>query len=440
MLSYHLAGSSHFVQGVARAGNVQPLLEGILGATSQVPEHLNLDTVTVLEAALMLRLTSYREVGEELGEEWEPEVPEDLPAMRDPTTADILVLSSLKQASDYLNTSRVNKLHKNIVQLALSVVANVSAFAEGLTSEASLRLLALFERCGKAAQLKKGQSGASFAFPLLVESIYNILQYQYSSNVNLAYGLMTRLAHFRELLATVAAERAKSETGLQPAVPNGEGETPVSWWRSLEALLTPIGRMLEVTVPKLEAEVDQRDVSSSEEAKTLVPRCILGLMPVPQAFALRTLRYTESVNLAAEHCLAGCLSAGPAEVLWEVEAPAEAEVERGRDRTARDEKRPRPASRVRARSSGGAPPSPAGARDRSSSRARGQSRPRNQAPARPEVSPTANADADPASALKAQLEAAAAQGVDVTALLREMQSGQAPAKSEPGLEAEPAAE
>ena len=56
----------------------------------------------------------------------------------------------------------------------------------------------------------------------------------------------------------------------------------------MQAHHAPIAGLLEETVPKLEAEVEKNEISNSEEAKELLPRCILGLMPPPHAFQLRS--------------------------------------------------------------------------------------------------------------------------------------------------------
>ncbi|CAL1158307.1 unnamed protein product, partial [Cladocopium goreaui] len=296
------------------AEDIIGLIEGVLLAASQAPEHVCETTLSLIEAAILLNLTSYREVCAELEEDYEGNAPESVPDFEG-SVADLVAMAALTQASEFLNKSKASTVQDSIVQMSFATVANVSAFADGLCMEVSSRLFSLFERCAKAVQLKRNRQGIANHLPLLLEVFDNALQYRYSSNTNLAYGLMTRQAIFRDLVSFVPQ--------VQTADVAQEGDNALElnrqWQEAVEVHLFPIAGLLEATVPILEAEVEKHEISNSDEAKELLPRCILGLMPLPHAFQLRNLRRCAATHVACEHVLAACLSDGPYSPLWDTE-------------------------------------------------------------------------------------------------------------------------
>merc|ERR1719373_376720 len=75
--------------------------------------------------------------------------------------------------------------------------------------------------------------------------------------------------------------------------------------------------LLNEVVPQLEAEVEKQNMTSPDEAKALLPKSLLGLLPVPPAFVMRGMRYSEATHGACERCVIACLAHGPAAALWE---------------------------------------------------------------------------------------------------------------------------
>ncbi|CAL1143892.1 unnamed protein product [Cladocopium goreaui] len=348
---FHLTACPKFVAG-ACAEDIIGLIEGVLLAASQAPEHVCETTLSLIEAAILLNLTSYREVCAELEEDYEGNAPESVPDFEG-SVADLVAMAALTQASEFLNKSKASTVQDSIVQMSFATVANVSAFADGLCMEVSSRLFSLFERCAKAVQLKRNRQGIANHLPLLLEVFDNALQYRYSSNTNLAYGLMTRQAIFRDLVSFVPQ--------VQTADVAQEGDNALElnrqWQEAVEVHLFPIAGLLEATVPILEAEVEKHEISNSDEAKELLPRCILGLMPPPHAFQLRNLRRCAATHVACEHVLAACLSDGPYSPLWDTEEESTPHASQAHRDTKSDSKNRESGRRARStsRSRGGVP-------------------------------------------------------------------------------------
>ncbi|CAE7389667.1 Hid1 [Symbiodinium sp. CCMP2456] len=463
VLVFHLTACPKFVAGACAEGEVISLIEGVLLAANQAPEHVDESGLSLIEAAILLNLTSYREVCVELDEDFDGSLPESIPDFEG-TAADFVALAALAQANENLGKCKASKIHDNIVQMSLFTLANVSTFADGLCMEVTSRLFSLFERCVKSLQLSRERLGFASHLPILLEAFDNALQYRYGGNTNLAYGLMTRQAIFRDLVSLVPQVQCHIDLDK-----DGEKERQ-QWQQRVEMHLHPISMLLDATVPMLEAEVEKHEISNSDEAKELLPRCILGLMPPPHAFQMRHLQRCAATHLTCEHLLAACLGDGPVCPLWEVEEAEEAEEgQRGRSSSQAKPERPAPearkarersnsrtrsASSNRSKGSGGtkaaaSEPSalPEGAvtgtqdatgtvtkspeRDPGDSRLADGATPNGNGQAGVPTVPTAHQESDTPSpkagmeTLASQLQEAVASGVDVAQLLAQLQAAKA---------------
>eukprot|EP00931_Biecheleriopsis_adriatica_P069407 TRINITY_DN43262_c0_g1_i1.p1 TRINITY_DN43262_c0_g1~~TRINITY_DN43262_c0_g1_i1.p1 ORF type:complete len:882 (+),score=230.34 TRINITY_DN43262_c0_g1_i1:104-2749(+) len=457
ILVLNLTACPKFVAGACEEEELFSLIEGVLQAASQTPEFVCELTLSLVEMTILLNLTAYREVCVELDEDFEGDLPDNLPDFEG-SGADLVALAVLTQVSEALGKCKASKYHQNMIEVGLSTLVNLSSFADSLCIEVTSRMFSIFERLAKPSQVKRGRGGASAFLPLMLEAFDNALQYRYANNTNLAYGLMTRQAVFREL-ASAVRQIQHEETALDSA---RDAEGASKWLQDLQVHLGAIAGLLDVTVPMLEAEVEKNEISNSEDAKELLPRCILGLMPPPHAFQMRCLQRCAPLHIACEHVLTSAIGNGPLEPLWEEEDSAASSSD-DRGRLAKDE------------SSGKQQPRKGDARERSSSRPkreRSSSRQKGgsstKAPSKVKAPPVqqpaadarvalsaredtvvANGHSDTAEAatpaetvavtepeapaegaeaaakLQAQLQAAAAAGIDVNVLMQQLAAAQA---------------
>ncbi|CAE7737426.1 Hid1 [Symbiodinium pilosum] len=453
----HLTACPKFVAGACVEGEIISVIEGVLLAANQAPEHVDEHALSLVEAAILLNLTSYREVCVELDEDFDGSLPESMPDFEG-TAADFVALAALAQANENLAKCKVSKVHENIVQMSLFTLANVSTFADGLCIETTSRLFSLFERCVKSLQLSRERLGFASHLPILLEAFDNVLQYRYGSNANLAYGLMTRQAIFRDLVSMVP----QIQCNIDLEKDGNSGKDTQRWQQHVEVHLHPIATLLDATVPMLEAEVEKQEISNSDEAKELLPRCVLGLMPPPHAFQMRHLQRCAATHLACEHVLAACLGDGPVCPLWEVEdgklgpqnnqcfkiAQQYLSAVRPEPRKGRERSNSRTRSASSSRSKGGAkaaasePSKPGGKSPKNSPTAPDASEPGDSAvpngSSQAEASvPEQGNEASPSSpqpagmdALASQLQEAVASGVDVAQLLAQLQAAKVMRRSQ----------
>lgn len=289
--------------------------------------------------------------------------------------------------------------------------------------EVSIRFFALFERCAKVVLAKRSGTGAATWLPRLLEAIVNVLQYQYGTNPNIVYGLMTRRTMLSDLTARIA-ELNNGEDGAKTseATDGDAGKLAPDWSKEVAALLEPIVGLVEGIAPTFEAQVEKNEVSSPEEAKMFLPKSVLGLLPVPHAFAVRSLRHSDLTHRACERCIVDFLANGPL-ALWDVDGKGGQTVHKPEPK--------KPAKKATPPAKG----SRTGARERSSSRQRpaasptargerGGGRSLSRARRRSASPPAAGKPSNIAPGLQAQLEAAAAHGVDIAALLQALQAQQ----------------
>lgn len=436
VLVYHFSGCPDFVKGLcsnSKDDEMDPaqLADSVLQLSFQgVPEHVKEDDAIFIGMATLMRLTAYREFCDKLNEDYDGEAPDDLPNFTG-SFADLIVLAAVKQASDKIATAQVNELHRSIVEVALSTLCNVSVFAEGLCMDTCLRLFKLLERCGKVQVLKKGRNSLGVLLPRLLEVFQNIVQYQYGSSVDVVYGLMTREALLRDIIS-LCREKTQATNGHSTSNDSDTSDFPLSWWEEVQERLQPVEALLDAVVPILTAEVEKQDVSSANDAKKFMPRTALGLLPVPHAFQLRTIYGNSVQHRACERCLVACVAHGPSGLLWEDDEededskakPSEANTKASASTAANGSRRERSSSLRRGSADGS---------KRSSSRTRrapaevpaagGQ-----QPPQPPQPSPLPIAAVPPITGdLQVQLQAAAASGVDIGALVQMLAAQQAAA-------------
>eukprot|EP00434_Breviolum_minutum_P022650 symbB.v1.2.019987.t1/scaffold1654.1/size107508/12 len=339
--------------------------EDIIGLIEGAPEHVCETTLSLIEAAILLNLTSYREVCAELEEDYEGNAPDG------GSVADLVAMAALAQASEFLNKSQASTVQDSIVQMSFATVANVSAFADGFCMEVSSRLFSLFERCAKAVQLKRIRTGIVTHLPVLLEVLGSVVRKHPSidvlpvmrflttpSSIDIQATQIWRTVIFRELVSLVPQVQVAD---LAQEGDNGH-ELSRQWQEAVEVHLFPIAGLLEATVPILEAEVEKHEISNSDEAKELLPRCILGLMPPPHAFQLRSLRRCAATHVASEHVLAACLNDGPYAPLWDVEeesTPNASQAQKDSKKNQTEKTSGRNRARSSSRSRGGVPSAPA---------------------------------------------------------------------------------
>jgi len=350
VLVFHLAACDSFVASACREDDIVDLATGVLHVAAEAPEHMHDDTITLLIWSIVLRLTSHRDACVAFLEDFDGDVPDDLPEVSG-TFVDVVFVAALKQLGDYFLTATCNQLHRSVLDSCLFCMINLSPFAEGISIETCHRFFALVERCGKSVQKRSSHKGAAL-LPYLLEILENSMQYQYTTNAHLAYGILARAGMLRALdkLVTQVPQVAADDTrtpsptaalAMSPsrlaAVTNGSGgvgnlsprtevsdisttptsdETLTLWRRNVKVHLDPLMAMLEAALPQLEAAVEKKDCSSPDEAKELMPKSILGLMPPPPVFTTRSVASCEVTHRACEHCLVACLAHGPLADLW----------------------------------------------------------------------------------------------------------------------------
>mmetsp|Transcript_47521 Transcript_47521/g.102422 ORF Transcript_47521/g.102422 Transcript_47521/m.102422 type:complete len:511 (+) Transcript_47521:567-2099(+) len=341
VLVFHIVSCEKFIATACKEEDIVDLALGTLHVAAEAHEHVPDDNVTFLIWCILLRLSAYREVSMAFCDPFDGDIPDDLPEVKG-SFLDILWIAAIKQLGEYFASAKCNPFHKSVVESCLYLMVNSAPFVESLAPETCHRFFSLVERCGKCVQKRSNHRGAQL-LPDLLNILETVLQYQYGSNGTLAYGVMARAKTLQELHKFVARpltqgaageEQTSSVQGKAPGT-SGDGSlsprteisdvsaTPMSeetmavWRMNVKLHLDPIVRLVEAVLPDLEAKVEKQDIANPEEAKELLPHCVVGLLPPPPVFTTRTLASSELTHRACEHCLVACVGSGPLDPLWD---------------------------------------------------------------------------------------------------------------------------
>lgn len=445
-LCYHLVSCDNFVKHICTEGDALAFLEGIVQVGFSAPGYVPEDSLWVLTSCTLLRFTSCYKVCCVMNEQFTGDYPDALPTFNG-NAHDLVMLVALKLANEHLAIE--GEIPRFLLQSCLYIVCNISVFSEELCMETCHRLFAFFERCAKSVHLKKGRSVIAWLLPSLLEAMTNIIQYQYAVNLNVIYGLLTRRQMLNEL-ANISAEVYEEKAAL---VEEGGPETKeVEIWKDIVDLIKPIRRLVEAIAPELEAEVERKEISDPSEVKGLLPLCVLSLLPRPHAFKIRSVGNNSAWFLASERNLMNCLAKSSSGT-WDRENEGKLpkketskppkKAERSSSRSKRDAGTREPNGK---RNAGTRETSTSRRQDKQSVRMRSTSRARRTAAGQPartlpqssleplpsELAATSATQPDPAAMFRQQLVAAAAQGVDIVALIAQLQGEAQPSSDRAG--------
>merc|ERR1719265_44200 len=139
---------------------------------------------------------------------------------------------------------------------------------------------------------------------------------------------------------TQAKEKTPSEiSGTSTAMP----AMPAEWWKERCRQLEPIIYMIEHVAPRLEDQVAKKEITSPDQAKALLPRTLLGLLPPPHHFVMRAFGISRHVHKACETILWQRVSAaGVLNELWDSKDDEKEEDEEEEEESEEEEKPPPP--------------------------------------------------------------------------------------------------
>ena len=170
----------------------------------------------------ILKLSGERNFGVALNKAYTLELPVDIPLFTG-THADLLFLVLSKLVMD--GHERLSTLHNCFV----TIICNVSPYCKTLISSTSVKLCNLLSYFASPRLLLAAETNYVYVV-MLLETINNILQYQYQGNVHVVYSALRLKSLFEGLavldLASVMASAQKSQPGATVDVAAVESKSP----------------------------------------------------------------------------------------------------------------------------------------------------------------------------------------------------------------------
>ncbi|KAI3379111.1 hypothetical protein SNEBB_011458 [Seison nebaliae] len=274
---------------------------------------------------ILLLLSSERNFGVRLNKQYSAQkLPaQDLPNFTG-TYGDLLIIIFYRLVTN--SHKKVQELHDCL----LTIIVNISPYLKSLTMIAATKLINLVEIFSNVNVLYSRPNAQHLVF-FLLETINNIVQYQFDGNSNLIYNIIHKRNVFHHL-SNLPTDEKTLKTVIQQIKSRSENtnESPNSQIRSSNKLLpkeqnmglnhhdhrdwkpTPewimswkcrlplqtILRVLQILVPQVEKMcVDHGLTDESEILKYLQHGTLVGLLPVPHPILIRKYQPNTETNL-----------------------------------------------------------------------------------------------------------------------------------------------
>lgn len=306
----HLAACPNFVRGISEHCDAGELIAALVaaGMTDGYPDYVSQDLLQVIMSTALVRLLVSPKVCVLTDIDFDRPIPEMVPSFNG-AVADLIGLAALQSANDLFATSS-SWAHSYIVEALLIALVNVSPFSEGWCVEFSLKLFGVVERCLKQLQAQPQGSQAKATWLLhLLEMLNNTVQYRYAQSKDMIYSIITHESVLRNVAELLTVERREADD---------------IWKRAYEACHS-LHCLVEHCLPLMEQLMSKNDIVTSEDAKGLLPKVIHGFLPRPHLITMRTVQDNVSAHLANEVCLVSSVLQGPLRSLWCGEGDAQKE-------------------------------------------------------------------------------------------------------------------
>jgi hypothetical protein len=163
----------------------------------------------------ILKLSGERNFGVALNKEYTLELPVDVPLFTG-THADLLVVTIHKLVTD--GHEKLTTLHNCF----LTIICNVSPYCKCLISSTSVKLLNLVSHFAAPRRLFGAETNYIYVV-MLLETLNNILQYQYQGNVHVVYAILRLKVVFEGLAALDLQKALEGARGLRSPPAAAEG-------------------------------------------------------------------------------------------------------------------------------------------------------------------------------------------------------------------------
>lgn len=178
---------------------------------------------------ILLLLSGEREFSVSLNRNVVERVPFELPLIRTPNYCDLLVIVLQRTIAGDRNTKHLRTLY----DCMLTIICNVSPYIKSLDMLSSVKLVKLIEMFSIPRFLFATENNPQHVL-LLLQTLSNIVQYQYQGNAHVVYAILRKAETFRKLARlqvqdTPSEEKPSSTSETQESdtnVPEGESSPP----------------------------------------------------------------------------------------------------------------------------------------------------------------------------------------------------------------------
>lgn len=268
-----------------------------------------------LACFILLSLSGSREFGVALNRPFDIKVPLDYPVFQG-SFGELLILVLHKVIVSDKGFMRA------LFDCMLTIICNISPYLKTLSMVACSKLISLLDAFAAKRFLYSAEKNHSYVF-LLLETINNLIQYQYEGCVHLVYSILRRKDIFIELTNTPKIEEInkllskkeekkieideKEEDKKDEKMGQDENkkeekkkfkptdEWIESWKPNLP--LKTINTLIKIMVPEVEKLCSVSEVATEEDVLVYLKKTTLvGLLPVPHKIVIRTFQTNQQID------------------------------------------------------------------------------------------------------------------------------------------------
>lgn len=184
-----------------------------------------------------------------------------------------------------LVVSQGKHVSESLVEMWLTICANISSFVPGLSADTSGSVLNLLERMSRPTFLL-ARPNRYHAVGFLIELINNCLQYQYDSNYNLVYSLLLVGPKVIAHLDSLTPEKCGGDASALAEIHS-------------KCNLEPMRRLIAYLGPRIEDECRRQegDMDHTQVTNMIRRISVVGILPVPHPIVVRQYQQNEQTRL-----------------------------------------------------------------------------------------------------------------------------------------------
>jgi len=200
-----------------------------------------------------------------------------------------------------------------LYECLLTIITNISPYIKSLAMVTCITLMKLVDHVSRPKFIFANERNHRYVF-FLIETLNNIIQYQYEGNSRLIYAILRHANSFNKLtnvkLSDYKQAILQTITDDSPREPNSESKdapntnaqvfVPTEDWINTWKPQLPVGtilQLIEVVSPQIATLITGSAIDETHILTYLQNTTLVGLIPVPHPILIRKYQQNEATDI-----------------------------------------------------------------------------------------------------------------------------------------------